>query len=121
MYKKSNVTAAEMLTLREQGYNNAEIAEQLDVSTKTVYRYIGGCRNVKKPTVVKKAANRDDCVKVIWQVVEVHGYRFDIDLEGGRVCLEESEKPISMELAVDEMDKLIDALALVKAAAVKCR
>lgn len=46
MRRKINVTAAEMLYLREQGICNHDIAKSLDVSESTVKRYIGaqGCR-----------------------------------------------------------------------------
>lgn len=46
MRRKIDVTAAEMLTLREEGLSNHDIAKSLDISEQTVRRYIGaqGCR-----------------------------------------------------------------------------
>lgn len=46
MRRKIDVTAAEMLTLREEGLSNHDIAKSLDISVHTVRRYIGaqGCR-----------------------------------------------------------------------------
>lgn len=41
MRRKIDVTAAEMLQLREQGYSNIDIAASLDISVATVRRYIG--------------------------------------------------------------------------------
>lgn len=41
MRRKIDVTAAEMLLLREQGYSNIDIAASLDISVATVLRYIG--------------------------------------------------------------------------------
>ncbi len=45
MRRKIDVTAAEMLTLREEGLSNHDIAKSLDISVNTVRRYIGaqGC------------------------------------------------------------------------------
>lgn len=41
MRRKLDVTAAEMLQLREQGMSNHDIAMSLDISDQTVRRYIG--------------------------------------------------------------------------------
>lgn len=41
MYRKINVTAAEMMELRNEGYCNADIACLLDISPATVSKYIG--------------------------------------------------------------------------------
>ena len=41
MRRKIDVTAAEMLQLREQGMSNHDIAASLDISVATVRRYIG--------------------------------------------------------------------------------
>lgn len=41
MRRKIDVTAAEMLQLREQGMSNHDIAASLDISVSTVRRYIG--------------------------------------------------------------------------------
>lgn len=41
MYRKVCVTPAEMLTMREEGMSNHDIAKSLDVSYQTVVRYIG--------------------------------------------------------------------------------
>jgi hypothetical protein len=41
MRRKIDVTAGEMLALREQGMSNHDIAESLDISIATVRRYIG--------------------------------------------------------------------------------
>lgn len=41
MYRKIDVSASEMMTLREQGLSNHDIAKSLDVSPETVRRYIG--------------------------------------------------------------------------------
>lgn len=40
-YKKIDVSASEMRTLREQGYSNKDIANLLEISLPTVNRYIG--------------------------------------------------------------------------------
>lgn len=46
MRRKIDVTADEMLHLRENGLSNYDIAKSLDISVSTVKRYIGsqGCR-----------------------------------------------------------------------------
>lgn len=41
MRRKIDVTAGEMLELREQGLSNHDIARSLDISYETVRRYIG--------------------------------------------------------------------------------
>lgn len=41
MRRKIDVTAGEMLELREQGLSNHDIARCLDISEQTVRRYIG--------------------------------------------------------------------------------
>ena len=41
MRRKIDVTVGEILTLREQGLSNRDIARSLDISVQTVRRYIG--------------------------------------------------------------------------------
>ena len=41
MRRKIDVSASEMRSMREQGMTNQQIAKALDISTQTVYRYIG--------------------------------------------------------------------------------
>lgn len=53
MYRKplnKEVTRDELLHMREEGWTNAEIAEMLDVSSRTIYNYIGGQRAHKHNT-----------------------------------------------------------------------
>lgn len=59
--RKLEVTAAEMLRLREHLYclSNAEIAKQLDISYQTVLKYIGkqnGCQQDPKPEAHKTSS-----------------------------------------------------------------
>ena len=59
--RKVEVTAAEMLKLREHPYclSNAEIAKQLDISYQTVLKYIGkqnGCQQDPKPEAPKTSS-----------------------------------------------------------------
>lgn len=42
MRKRVDVSQQDMLQLREHGLSNVEIADQLEISVATVYRYIGG-------------------------------------------------------------------------------
>lgn len=44
------VSVQEMLEYRQQGLKNSEIAERLDVSYRTIYKYIGPERHVRKKT-----------------------------------------------------------------------
>ena len=53
--KRVNVTASEMMELREQGYSNHDIAAMLEISQNTVYRYIG-----KQPGLMVRLAAFDD-------------------------------------------------------------
>lgn len=51
MYRKplsKEVTRDELMHMREEGWTNAEIAEMLDVSSRTIYNYIGGQRAHKR-------------------------------------------------------------------------
>ena len=41
-YRRVGVTKSEMLELRKQGLSNKDIANVLEISEPTVYRYIGG-------------------------------------------------------------------------------
>jgi predicted transcriptional regulator len=41
MGRRIGVTASEMLTMREEGMSNHDIAKALDISVPTVLRYIG--------------------------------------------------------------------------------
>lgn len=59
--RKIDVTAAEMLKMREEPYclSNAEIAKQLDISYQTVLKYIGkqnGCQQDPKPEAPKTSS-----------------------------------------------------------------
>lgn len=71
LYK--DVTVSEMLTLRQEGLSNHQIAKRLDVSEATVYRYIG-----KKSFAVANAeAQNKPCpipVATIGSCVDIEKY-----------------------------------------------
>lgn len=58
------VTREEMLRLREQGYSNTEIAEQLECSYPTVIKYIGksGIRRANQKAEISVEPKRPDAV-----------------------------------------------------------
>ena len=75
LYK--DVTVSEMLTLRQEGLSNHQIAKRLDVSEATVYRYIG-----KKSFAVANAeAQNKPCpipVATIGSCVDIEKYHKDM-------------------------------------------
>lgn len=71
--KKLDVSHSELMTMREEGLSNQEIAERLEISPNTVWRYIGpqpkdmtaanrkaGLAETKKPEKPKKLRFSDD-------------------------------------------------------------
>lgn len=71
----ADVSMAELHQLREEGMTNREIAEHLDVSVATIYRYLG--KQPKKGSTTMKntrsmfADNQDDLAKAIRTPEEV--------------------------------------------------
>lgn len=88
--KRIELSAAEMMQLRNDGYSNQDIARILDISVGTVYRYIGkqGCHipsatasfntptaPPEKPPESTKETQR---ITVISRVVSIDGHLFEI-------------------------------------------
>jgi hypothetical protein len=100
MRRKLDVTINDMLELRNQGFSNKEIAEQLEVSYNTVFNYIGAQGKRMSKTESAPPAQKPS-VSVLTQVVVVDGYCFSINhstkslavsTDGeGAVCLKSDE------------------------------
>lgn len=60
--KKLEVTASEMLELRQEGLSNADIAALLDISVPTVFKYIGkqGCRMERLAVFADKGKKKQE-------------------------------------------------------------
>ena len=93
------VSVDELMRMREQGMSNKEIAEQLDVTAGTVYRYIGaqpsrrwGRNNRAGQTVqeLTDTATKQDPLSVVNQVTYLEGVvsLFTVDLQSRIVLLQ---------------------------------
>lgn len=82
------VTREEMLRLREQGYSNTEIAEQLECCYATVIKYIGKSR-------IRRASRKDENPAEIKKPEAVSGERLKL------VCKTFSGANASFELSKD--------------------
>ena len=81
---KIDVSVSEMLKLREDGYSNKDIAQMLEISLPTVYKYIGKqCKHMESvypqptPKETVEEENRD-VVRVISHVVSIDGFLFEV-------------------------------------------
>lgn len=95
------VTREEMLRLREQGYSNTEIAEQLECCYATVIRYIGkgGVRRAnrkdKSPAETKKPeVVSNERLKLVCKMLSGASASFELSrggitvvFEGGRISM----------------------------------
>lgn len=99
MARKIDITRSEMLELRKQGLSNNDIANVLEISRPTVYRYIGGqgCKmenlaafnepkkeKVETPKEEEKTATRAvDTIEMVYEVVKSAdgSFRAEIDYE----------------------------------------
>lgn len=113
MRRKIDVTRAELLELRNQGYSNKEIAEMLDISYQTVFNWIGkqGFRNAPKQE--QEPVVETPSVKVITQTVSVDGFLFEINNSAKCVKVATGDSSFLL-LKEEELDKFSSAFALVK-------
>ena len=92
MARRIGVTASEMLTMREEGMSNHDIAKALDISVPTVGRYIGkqGCgmpglaafrdtRSVKEEVVAVKQTAPSYDPKPVTEKFSVGHYKVELD------------------------------------------
>ena len=103
--KQLNVSRTELLELRNQGYTNHEIAQQLGISPASVYRYISGNTQKKKPDVERYTIQPN--VKILSTTAEIEGYTFVITDHVSCTCV---DKNISFSMPVDEIEPFILAL-----------
>lgn len=118
MKKKLECSVSELLALRERGYSNKDIANFLEVSVATVYRYIGGqgCRMdsvTREVEVNPSPPPRRPQIQVISQTVAVGGYCFQIDTASRQVSVSlPNQAPFSIE--TDEIDRFTESLKQVQ-------
>lgn len=93
------ISVGELMRMREQGMSNKEIAKQLDVTTGTIYRYIGaqpsrrwGRENRAGHTAqeLTDTAPKQEPLSVVNQVTYLEGVvsLFTVDLQSGIVLLQ---------------------------------
>lgn len=110
MRKKLEVTAHEMLMLREQGYSNKEIAEQLECSYATVFNYIGK-QGVRKQRTAEKPCSppvSKPSVEIISQTISIDGYLFNIDHKGKSVDVATGDDSY-IRVRVEDLDRFVTA------------
>ena len=108
MARKLGVTKNEMLKLREQGLSNVDIANVLEISRATVFRYIGKqggrmenlaafnepkVKNVEIPTEEQNPSPRAvDSLEMVYEVVKSGDgtFRAELDYEGKWVSILDS-------------------------------
>lgn len=118
MAKKIGVSASEMLRMMEQGLSNKDIANLLEISTATVFRYIGGQggrmdnlrafdkpneKQAEIPAEEKKASPRAvDTLEMVYEAVKSAGgtFRAEVDYENNAVSI------FDCTIAFDQMAEL---------------
>lgn len=104
MAKRIGVSKSEMLRMREQGLSNDDIANVLEISRGTVYRYIGAQggrmdnlaafeepkpKEVETPEEEKKPAPRAvDSLEMVYEVVKSADGTFRADIDYETRCVE---------------------------------
>lgn len=116
MRRKLDVTASEMLELRRQGYDNKQIAEQLEVSYATVWRYIGKS-DVERGNIICEESRiepekKEPKVEVISETIAVNGFIFRN--EGGLLSVLSAGESQYLQIPVDRAEEFAEAWAAAK-------
>lgn len=128
--KRLDISASDMLTLREQGFSNKDISNMLDLPLSTVYRYIGGQERRmesitshmdQKPKAVPTPPpppppkhTEAHHIKIINQTVGVDGYCFLINHGNKSVTVSLPGQDSTINLAAGEIEKFSAALLAVQ-------
>ncbi len=122
MKKRLELSVAEMMQLRNDGYSNKDIARILDISVATVYNYIGkqGCHIpsatasfISKPKPDTPPPTQPPKITVVSRVVSIDGYLFEIPSISSIVSVTFSDGQ-SVKMPADDISKLADALMTAK-------
>jgi len=122
MKKRIELTVSEMRRMREDGYSNKDIANVLDVSVATVYRYIGGQgKRIEsvipevKPTV-KVESRTLPAVKTVSETIAVNGFLFRRDgVNDKLLAYEEGNTQYFITLSVDRLQDYREAIEAAQA------
>ena len=109
MSAKIGVTVSEMLALREQGLSNTDIANVLEISRATVFRYIGkqGCRMEsmaafkEKPKAVEPEAPEVETPEIKRAVDEIVVHSESISSKSGTIKADIDYKSCSVIIGDD--------------------
>ncbi len=120
--KKLEVTRSEMMVLREQGYSNRDIANILEISYPTVYKYLGkqGGRmdsvtrhmehNHQPPAPAETPKPDAPQVQIISQTVAIDGYAFALNMSSKTISIGISDDNQFLLLRQDEVEKFTAAV-----------
>lgn len=111
MRRKLEVTASEMLELRRQGYDNKQIAEQLEVSYATVWRYIGKS-DVERGNIICEESQiapekKEPKVVVLSETIAVNSFIFR--KEGGLLSVMTGGEDQYLMVPVDKAEEFSEA------------
>lgn len=111
MRKRLEVTASEMLELRRQGYDNKQIAEQLEVSYVTVWRYIGKSDVERGNIICEKSQiepeKKEPKVVVLSETIAVNSFIFR--KEGGLLSVMTGGEGQYLMIPVDKAEEFSEA------------
>ena len=138
------ISVSEMMTMRESGMSNEEIANSLDVSVMTIYRYIGkqpreitianrqnGVATARERKADIESVDRDRiirkkeapiipaCLAVMARRYELHGETadYEVDMVIGSITLKlnrEAAEHSTLLLKAEELEGLIAELSAIK-------
>ena len=118
MKRKLELSVAEMRQLRNDGYSNKDIARILDISTATVYNYIGkqGCHIpsatasfVTKP--VTTPPPQPPQITVVSHVVSIGGYLFELSNLSKGMAVTFADGQL---VKIDDVDRFANAYLMAK-------
>ena len=102
------VTREEMLRLREQGYSNTEIAEQLECCYATVIRYIGkgGVRRANRKDESPAETQKPDAVsserlKLVCKTFSGASASFELSKDGVTVNFEDTRISMGQKMFIE--------------------
>ena len=120
MKKRLELTTTEMMQLRKDGYSNKDIANILDISIATVYRYIGKQKRhmesvttrpnttTAPPEKPPESTKKPQGITVISRVVSIDGYLFEIPSVSSSISVAFAD---GQSVKMDDVDGFINAIA----------
>lgn len=119
MKPKLELSVSEMMQLRKDGYSNKDIANILDISLPTVYRYIGKqnrhmesmATSTTPPEKFQESTIQPPQITVVCRVVSIDGYLFELPTAFNTISVSFADV---QSVKINDLDRFINALELAK-------